>query len=135
MWKSGAECKLTADSFLAIFGKKKAWSFSAFYTSDLTKPNSPQNQNAQDFSLNYSNFIIATQDNKSYLQDLSTQYKTIITGYAHATSSAEAFEVWKEVYKLEYAEIGIFERNINAYEAGQNALCFEDLQEDRKSVV
>lgn len=37
--------------------------------------------------------------------------------------------MWKEVYKLEYAEIGIFERNINAYEAGQNALCFEDLQE------
>lgn len=103
--------------------------FLCLYTSDLTKPNSPQNQNAQDFSLNYSNFIIATQDNKSYLQDLSTQYKTIITGYAHATSSAEAFEVWREVYKLEYAEIGIFERNINAYEAGQNALCFEDLQE------
>lgn len=37
--------------------------------------------------------------------------------------------MWREVYKLEYAEIGIFERNINAYEAGQNALCFEDLQE------
>lgn len=37
--------------------------------------------------------------------------------------------MWREVYKLEYAEIGIFERNINAYEAGQNALCFADLQE------
>lgn len=113
----------------SYFWQERDVKFLCLYTSDLTKPNSPQNQNAQDFSLNYSNFIIATQDNKSYLQDLSTQYKTIITGYAHATSSAEAFEVWKEVYKLEYAEIGIFERNINAYEAGQNALCFEDLQE------
>lgn len=113
----------------SYFWQEKSVKFLCLYTSDLTKPNSPQNQNAQDFSLNYSNFIIATQDNKSYLQDLSTQYKTIITGYAHATSSAEAFEVWREVYKLEYAEIGIFERNINAYEAGQNALCFEDLQE------
>lgn len=111
----------------SYFWQEKSVKFLCLYTSDLT--NSPQNQNAQDFSLNYSNFIIATQDNKSYLQDLSTQYKTIITGYAHATSSVEAFEVWKEVYKLEYAEIGIFERNINAYEAGQNALCFEDLQE------
>ena len=113
----------------SYFWQEKSVKFLCLYTSDLTKPNSPQNQNAQDFSLNYSNFIIATQDNKSYLQDLSTQYKTIITGYAHATSSAEAFEVWREVYKLEYAEIGIFERNINAYEAGQNALCFADLQE------
>ena len=113
----------------SYFWQEKSVKFLCLYTSDLTKSNSPQNQNAQDFSLNYSNFIIATQDNKSYLQDLSTQYKTIITGYAHATSSVEAFEVWKEVYKLEYAEIGIFERNINAYEAGQNALCFEDLQE------
>ena len=113
----------------SYFWQEKSVKFLCLYTSDLTKSNSPQNQNAQDFSLNYSNFIIATQDNKSYLQDLSTQYKTIITGYAHATSSAEAFEVWREVYKLEYAEIGIFERNINAYEAGQNALCFADLQE------
>lgn len=113
----------------SYFWQERDVKFLCLYTSDLTKSNSPQNQNAQDFSLNYSNFIIATQDNKSYLQDLSTQYKTIITGYAHATSSAEAFEVWREVYKLEYAEIGIFERNINAYEAGQNALCFEDLQE------
>ena len=111
----------------SYFQQEKSVKFLCLYTSYLT--NSPQNQNAQDFSLNYSNFIIATQDNKSYLQDLSTQYKTIITGYAHATSSAEAFEVWREVYKLEYAEIGIFERNINAYEAGQNALCFADLQE------
>lgn len=111
----------------SYFWQEKSVKFLCLYTSDLT--NSPQNQNAQDFNLNYSNFIIATQDNKSYLQDLSTQYKTIITGYAHATSSAEAFEVWREVYKLEYAEIGIFERNINAYEAGQNALCFADLQE------
>lgn len=113
----------------SYFWQERDVKFLCLYTSDLTKSNSPQNQNAQDFSLNYSNFIIATQDNKSYLQDLSTQYKTVITGYAHATSSAEAFEVWREVYKLEYAEIGIFERNINAYEAGQNALCFEDLQE------
>lgn len=113
----------------SYFWQERDVKFLCLYTSDLTKSNSPQNQNAQDFSLNYSNFIIATQDNKSYLQDLSTQYKTVITGYAHATNSAEAFEVWKEVYKLEYAEIGIFERNINAYEAGQNALCFEDLQE------
>ena len=113
----------------SYFQQERDVKFLCLYTSDLTKSNSPQNQNTQDFSLNYSNFIIATQDNKSYLQDLSTQYKTIITGYAHATSSAEAFEVWREVYKLEYAEIGIFERNINAYEAGQNALCFADLQE------
>ena len=113
----------------SYFWQEKSVKFLCLYTSDLTKPNSPQNQNAQEFSLDYQNFIIATQDNKSYLQDLSTQYKTIITGYAHATSSAEAFEVWREVYKLEYAEIGIFERNINAYEAGQNALCFADLQE------
>ena len=113
----------------SYFWQEKSVKFLCLYTRDLTKPNSPQNQNAQEFSLDYQNFIIATQDNKSYLQDLSTQYKTIITGYAHATSSAEAFEVWREVYKLEYAEIGIFERNINAYEAGQNALCFADLQE------
>lgn len=113
----------------SYFWQERDVKFLCLYTSDLTKPNSPQNQNAQEFSLDYQNFIIATQDNKSYLQDLSTQYKTIITGYAHATSSAEAFEVWREVYKLEYAEIGIFERNINAYEAGQNALCFADLQE------
>lgn len=113
----------------SYFWQERDVKFLCLYTSDLTKSNSPQNQNAQEFSLDYQNFIIATQDNKSYLQDLSTQYKTIITGYAHATSSAEAFDVWREVYKLEYAEIGIFERNINAYEAGQNALCFADLQE------
>lgn len=117
----------------SYFQQERAVKFLCLYTSDLTnlaKPNSiKQNQNAQEISLDYQNFIIATQDNKSYLQDLSTQNQTIITGYAHATSSAEAFEIWKEVYKQEYAEIGIFERNINAYETGRNALCFDDLQE------
>ena len=114
----------------SYFQQERGVKFLCLYTSDLAtlEPSEPS-QESQQFSPIYQNYIIATQDNKEYLDDLSAQHKQIFTGYAHATNNIELFEVWREVYKLEYAEIGIFERNINAYEAGKNALCFDDLQE------
>ena len=104
----------------SYFQQERGVKFLCLYTSDLAHES---NQDSQKSTLNYQNFIIPTQDNKEFLKENS------LTGYAHATNNIELFEVWREVYKLEYAEIGIFERNINAYEAGKNALCFDDLQE------
>lgn len=104
----------------SYFQQERSVKFLCLYTSDLAHQSS---QESQQSTLNYQNFIIPTQDNNEFLKENS------LTGYAHATNNTELFEVWREVYKLEYAEIGIFERNINAYEAGKNALCFDDLQE------
>ncbi len=105
----------------SYFQQERGVKFLCLYMSDLATLE--PSQEMQQFSATYQNYIIHTQDNNDYLKERS------ITGYAHATNNTELFSVWREVYKLEYAEIGIFERNINAYEAGKNALCFEDLQE------
>ena len=110
--KEWARMQNDGGQLFSYFQQERGVKFLCLYTSDFV-----------DNALNYQSHIIATQDNQSYLKENS------LTGYAHATNAAELYEVWKEVYKFDFSTIGIFERNINAYQAGQNALCFEDLQE------
>ena len=110
--KEWARMQNDGGQLFSYFQQERSVKFLCLYTSDFV-----------DNVLNYQSHIIATQDNQSYLKDNS------LTGYAHATNATELYEVWKEVYKFDFSTIGIFERNINAYQAGQNALCFEDLQE------
>lgn len=110
--KEWARMQNDGGQLFSYFQQERGVKFLCLYTSDFV-----------DNALNYQSQIIATQDNQSYLKENS------LTGYAHATNATELYEVWKEVYKFDFSTIGIFERNINAYQAGQNALCFEDLQE------
>lgn len=110
--KEWARMQNDGGQLFSYFQQERGVKFLCLYTSDFV-----------DNALNYQSHIIATQDNQSYLKENS------LTGYAHATNATELYEVWKEVYKFDFSTIGIFERNINAYQAGQNALCFEDLQE------
>ena len=110
--KEWARMQNDGGQLFSYFQQERGVKFLCLYTSDFV-----------DNALNYQSHIIATQDNQSYLKENS------LSGYAHATNATELYEVWKEVYKFDFSTIGIFERNINAYQAGQNALCFEDLQE------
>ena len=103
--KEWARMQNDGGQLFSYFQQERGVKFLCLYTSDFV-----------DNALNYQSHIIATKENS-------------LSGYAHATNATELYEVWKEVYKFDFSTIGIFERNINAYQAGQNALCFEDLQE------
>lgn len=74
--------------------------------------------------IKFENYILNFNDNESYLQS-----QGYAKSYQMATSAQEIFEVWSEIYKGDYSQVGIFEKNINPYEVGKNALCFDDLKE------
>lgn len=85
--------------------------FLCLYTSDLGNE-----------ELKYENIIIAVQDNLDYLRESGQE------GYEKAKNVEEKFKVWSEIYKQEYSTIGIFEKQVNPYKVGENALCFDDLK-------
>ena len=98
---------------LSYYRQDRRVKFLCLYTSDLIGG-----------EIVYENYILNMQDNKAYLEE---NYLT--ESYESAKSEEEIFRIWNEIYKGEYSSIGIFERGINAYEIGKNALCFDDLKE------
>ncbi|RDU61336.1 restriction endonuclease, partial [Helicobacter didelphidarum] len=98
---------------LSYYQQDKNVKFLCLYTSDFNGEN-----------IIFENYILNMQDNEDYLRknDFKDSYK-------NANTNEEVFKVWSEIYKYDASSIGIFERNINAYEVGKNALCFEDLKE------
>lgn len=98
---------------LSYYRQDKNIKFLCLYTSDFI-----------DKDIVYENYILNMQDNHIYLEE-----NHFTESYANAQNEEEIFRVWNEIYKGEYSSIGIFEKSINAYEIGKNALCFEDLKE------
>ena len=58
--------------------------------------------------------IIAHQDNET------------LRRFDEANDVEERFAVWRDTYKLEYTEVGIFEANIQPYQIGKNNYTFAD---------
>lgn len=70
--------------------------------------------------------IIAHRDDENILaQDETAQ------SFAEAADVEDRYTVWRETYQLEYAESGIFEDNVQAYQIGKNK---HTLAEDTKII-
>ena len=86
----------------------------------------------QDSNVSYSNKIISIQDNEDYLKTLKPAQRK---RYKEASDVKELYKVWRDIYNLEYEEVGIFEDGISAYEINKinsindlKTLGFEDSQ-------
>ena len=65
--------------------------------------------------------IIAHRDNKKILEQEET-----LRSFDEANDVEERFAVWRDIYKLEYTEVGIFEDNIQPYQIGKNKYTLVD---------
>ena len=86
----------------------------------------------QDSNVSYSNKIISIQDNEDYLKTLKPAQRK---RYKEASDVKELYKVWRDIYNLEYEEVGIFEEGISAYEINKinsindlKTIGFEDSQ-------
>ena len=70
--------------------------------------------------------IISHQDNEKILAQDETS-----RSFAKATDVEDRYATWRDTYQLEYAESGIFEDNIQAYQIGKNKYT---LAEDTKAI-
>ena len=61
--------------------------------------------------------IIAHRDNEKILEQDET-----LRSFKKANDVEERFVVWRDTYKLEYTEVGIFEDNIQPYQIGKKQL-------------
>lgn len=68
--------------------------------------------------------IINVQDNEDYLKTLKKPKK-----YSEAKNNKSLFAVWRDTYKLEYATLGLFEKDIAPYKPGKNKYSVDDLRE------
>ena len=59
--------------------------------------------------------IIAHRDDEKFLE-----HDTTLLSFAKATNVEDRFSAWRETYQSEYAETGIFEPNVQAYQIGKN---------------
>ncbi|MBZ7976569.1 restriction endonuclease subunit S [Campylobacter sp. RM12637] len=98
---------------LSYFRQNKKVKFLCLYTSDFIND-----------EIYYFNYILNMQDNELYLKE--NDYKL---SYISASDENEIFKVWKEIYQQNYLTSGIFESDINPYEAGKLSLKFTDLKE------
>ncbi|MGB1241533.1 MAG: N-6 DNA methylase, partial [Chitinophagales bacterium] len=77
--------------------------------------------------INRKNYIITLADNQSQVElDEHKDVKRLF--YKDAQDVKQLFAVWKETYKYDYKEIGIFEDDIEAYNIGKEKLNLKDLK-------
>lgn len=87
--------------------QEKATQFICLYASAFDDKDS--------FTLKTSQRIISVKDNAKILEDMPNA-----ASFGAATNVTERFKAWKDTYKQEYTETGIFEENIQAYQIGKN---------------
>ena len=76
--------------------------------------------------LDYKYKLIPHHDNKQFLAE-----DTSLLTYEKANKAEHRFAVWRDTYKLEYTEVGIFEKTIQAYDIGKDNYT---LAEDTKPI-
>ena len=123
------ECKTAGDEF------ERAWK-KTLQDGDQLFSYAQQIQSTQYLCLYASNFVenkiridhkvIAHRDNERILSQDETS-----RSFAEATDIEDRYAVWRETYHLEYAESGVFEDNIQAYQIGKNKYT---LAEDTKPI-
>ena len=123
------ECKTAGDEF------ERAWK-KTLQDGDQLFSYAQQIQSTQYLCLYASDFVenkiridhkvIAHRDNERILSQDETS-----RSFAEATDIEDRYAVWRETYNLEYAESGVFEDNIQAYQIGKNKYT---LAEDTKPI-
>ena len=88
--------------------------------------------NIEDNKIIYVNRIMTIKDNEDYLKTLKASQRL---RYKEASDVKELYNVWKEIYNLEYEETGIFEESVSPYEINKvysikdlKSVGFEDTQ-------
>lgn len=76
--------------------------------------------------LDYEYKLIPHLDNPQILAE-----DTTLLSFGNADTAEHRFAVWRDTYKLEYTEVGIFEENIQAYQIGKDNY---SLTEDTKPI-
>jgi type I restriction-modification system DNA methylase subunit/restriction endonuclease S subunit len=67
--------------------------------------------------------VISHKDNTDILIENSK-----LKSFKEATDVQERYQVWKDTYKLEHTELGIFEESIEAYSVGKEVYTLQDLK-------
>lgn len=70
--------------------------------------------------------LIRVEDNDEYLKTLP---KSRRGGYKAASNNKELFAVWRDAYQLDFATVGLFEKDIAPYHPGKNKYASDDLRE------
>jgi type I restriction-modification system DNA methylase subunit/restriction endonuclease S subunit len=70
--------------------------------------------------------LIRVEDNDEYLKTLP---KSRRGGYKSASNNKELFAVWRDAYQLDFATVGLFEKDIAPYHPGKNKYASDDLRE------
>lgn len=86
----------------AYYQQDRTIKFIALYTSDFT-----------DGKVTYENKIIKLEDNKKYLKE-----NNFTKSYETAKNQDDIFSVWKDIYKSDFSDTGIFEDEIACYQVG-----------------
>lgn len=73
-------------------------------------------------TIRYQNYIISHRDNERYLI-ANPQLK----GFKNATDTKSRFAIWRDTYKLNFTQVGIFENVIQAYHVGKDKYSIADL--------
>lgn len=88
--------------------------------------------NIEDNKIIYVDRIMTIKDNEDYLKTLKASQRL---RYKEASDVKELYNVWKEIYNLEYEETGIFEESVSPYEINKvysikdlKSVGFEDTQ-------
>ena len=93
-----------AISYLVMLNKSAETQYLCLYASDFDEN-----------KIRIDHKIIAHCDNKKILER-----DTTLLSFTKANDVEERFAVWRDTYKLEYTEVGIFEDNIQPYQIGKN---------------
>lgn len=122
------ECKTFGDEFDKAWKKTlddgdqlfsyaqqiKKTQFLCLYSSDLDETN-----------IVYTNKIIILKDNKDYLKTLKPSKRKT---YKEASDVKELYKVWKDIYNLEFEELGIFETEAEPYNINKKEHSIDDLK-------
>ncbi len=92
--------------------QEKATQFVCLYASEF---------DAKAVQIKTSQRIISVKDNPQILLDQPTAQS-----FQSATNAKERFRAWKDTYRQEFTEVGIFEDNIQPYQIGKSKYTFAD---------
>ena len=128
------ECKTAGDEF------EKAWDetrqdggqlFSYAHQDTQTQYLCLYTSSFVENQLDFEYKLIPHFDNEQILNEQILAENTTQLTFEKANKAEHRFAVWRDTYKLEFTEVGIFEDNIQAYQIGKNKYT---LAEDTKPI-
>lgn len=108
-WKDTLE---DGAQLISYVEQEKATQFICLYASEFDQKSN---------SIKIAQRIVSVKDNQKILDDLPKALS-----FQGATNAKERFRAWKETYRQEFTETGIFEDNIQAYQIGKSKYTLTD---------